>query len=166
MNRPALPAWIGIGANLGDARATVELAIAEIAQLAGCQLVRRSSLYRSAPIDAGGNDYVNAVVQVTTTYEPEVLLDELIRIEARFGRQRPYPNAPRTLDLDLLMVDALQIVGERLTVPHPRMHLRAFVLVPLLEIAPDICIPGHGRAAMLVQGAADQSIGKLDDRKC
>ena len=154
-------AWIGIGANLGDARATVEAAIAEIAALDGCQLVHRSSLYRSEPVDATGDDFINAVVQVSTVLEPAVLLGRLQHIEQGHGRQRPYRNAPRTLDLDLLMVDDLQLSGSALTLPHPRMHLRAFVLLPLLEIAPGVSIPGHGKAAQCARAVFDQTIEKL-----
>ena len=101
----------------------------------------RSSLYRSAPLDAQGADYVNAVAQLQTKMLPAVLLKTLQAIEARFGRERPYRNAPRTLDLDLLLYGDRRIDTPVLTLPHPRMHERAFVLVPLAEIAPDLAQP-------------------------
>ncbi|WP_151448391.1 2-amino-4-hydroxy-6-hydroxymethyldihydropteridine diphosphokinase [Lacisediminimonas profundi] len=162
MKAAASPAWIGIGANLGNARATVEAAIAAIASMPGCELVRRSSLYRTAPVDAGGDDYVNAVVEVSTTLAPALLLQQLMQIEAGSGRERPYRNAPRTLDLDLLLYGDIEMQSDLLTLPHPRMHQRAFVLVPLLEIAADVVIPGKGRAALLLPGTAGQAIEKLD----
>lgn len=165
MNLPASTAWIGIGANLGDARAHVERAITAISNLHGCVLVRRSSLYRSAPIDAGGDDYVNAVVQVSTTLASQDLLQQLMQIEAGFGRERAYRNAPRTLDLDLLLVDNIQLQSDLLTLPHPRMHLRAFVLAPLLEIDPAVVIPGIGPAATMFNATAGQKIEKLDAAK-
>lgn len=161
MNLNASPASIGIGANLGDARENVEQAIEAIANLHGCALVRRSSLYRSAPVDAAGDDYVNAVVQVSTTLAPHDLLQQLMQLEAGFGRERAYRNAPRTLDLDLLLYGELAMESERLTLPHPRMHLRAFVLAPLLEIDPAVVIPGIGPAAAVLDATADQKIEKL-----
>ncbi len=165
MNLTAATASIGIGANLGDARANVEQAIAAIAGLPGCLLVRRSSLYRSAPIDAGGDDYVNAVVQASTHLAPQDLLQQLMQLELGFGRERAYRNAPRTLDLDLLLVGDIVLHSELLTLPHPRMHLRAFVLAPLLEIDPAVVIPGIGPASAMLDGTAGQQIEKLDAGK-
>ncbi|MDO8300343.1 2-amino-4-hydroxy-6-hydroxymethyldihydropteridine diphosphokinase [Lacisediminimonas sp.] len=165
MRLPASTAWIGIGANLGDARANVEQAITAIARLHGCALVRRSSLYRSAPVDAGGDDYVNAVLQISTTLAPQDLLQQLMQLETGFGRERAYRNAPRTLDLDLLLVDDIELQSELLTLPHPRMHLRAFVLAPLLEVDPDIVIPGIGPAAAMLDATAGQEIQKLEATK-
>ena len=129
---------IGLGANLGDAPATLQATIAAIAGLAQTQLLRASSLYRSAPVDSSGPDYVNAVVQVRTTLSAPALLAELQTIELAAGRERPYRNAPRTLDLDVLLYGHAQISSRTLTVPHPRMHQRAFVLLPLSEIAPEL----------------------------
>ena len=129
--------FIGIGANLGDPAAAVRAAIAAIAAETGWQLVRQSSLYGSTPVDAGGDDYVNAVVEVQTSHlTPLQVLEILQRIEQAAGRQRPYRNAPRTLDLDVLLYGDLQDSNPTLTLPHPRMWERAFVLVPLSEIAP------------------------------
>ncbi|MDC8759590.1 2-amino-4-hydroxy-6-hydroxymethyldihydropteridine diphosphokinase [Janthinobacterium fluminis] len=155
-------AYIGIGANLGDARGNVEDALARLALLPACTLLAASSLYRTAPIDAGGDDYINAVARIETTLPAEALLTALHAIEARHGRERPYRNAPRTLDLDLLLYGAAQIASATLQVPHPRLGERAFVLVPLLELAPAIAIPGIGPARGLLAAVAGQAIDKLD----
>jgi 2-amino-4-hydroxy-6-hydroxymethyldihydropteridine diphosphokinase len=132
--------FVGLGANLGDAEATVQAAFEALARLPGTRCVARSALYRSAPVDAQGEDYINAVAQLQTKMLPAVLLKALQAIEERFGRERPYRNAPRTLDLDLLLYGQQRIDTPRLTVPHPRLHERAFVLVPLAEIAPDLAL--------------------------
>jgi 2-amino-4-hydroxy-6-hydroxymethyldihydropteridine diphosphokinase len=155
-------AWIGIGANLGDARANVVDAIERLARLPGARLVQASSLYRTAPIDSSGDDYVNAVAALDTTLDAHALLQALFAIEQAHGRERPYRNAPRTLDLDLLLYgDEIIDDAPTLIVPHPRMHERAFVLAPLAEVAPDLVIPGRGAVASLLAGIADQSVGKL-----
>jgi 2-amino-4-hydroxy-6-hydroxymethyldihydropteridine diphosphokinase len=154
-------AYIGIGANLGHARASVEQAIAQLAALADCRLLGTSSLYRTAPVDAGGDDYINAVAAIATGLTPLALLHALQEIERQHGRQRPYRNAPRTLDMDLLLHGDQVLDSDELTLPHPRMAQRAFVLIPLLEIAPAIVIPGHGPAQALVAGVADQAIAVI-----
>jgi len=154
-------AFIGIGGNLGDARATVEDALRRLAQLPDTTLSAQSHLYRTAPIDAGGDDYVNAVAQLDTTLTPHVLLNALQGIELAHGRERPYRNAPRTLDLDILLYGDLQLADDVLTLPHPRMALRAFVLIPLLEIAPCAVIPGIGPARDLLEQVRDQAIDLL-----
>jgi len=130
--------FVGLGANLGDAQATLHAAFDALDALPGTRCVARSSLYRSAPVDAGGPDFVNAVAELRTKMQPPVLLQALQAIEARFGRERPYHHAPRTLDLDLLLYGQRHIATPQLTVPHPRMHERAFVLVPLAELAPEL----------------------------
>lgn len=129
-------AFLGIGANLGDASSAVREAMDAIATLEGTRLVRASSLYRSAPVDAAGPDYVNAVVQVRTELAPLELLAKLQAIELAAGRMRPYVNAPRTLDLDILLYGDQKVALPTLSIPHPRMSERAFVLVPLAQIAP------------------------------
>ncbi|MEP7300916.1 MAG: 2-amino-4-hydroxy-6-hydroxymethyldihydropteridine diphosphokinase [Caldimonas sp.] len=162
---PAAPgeeAFIGLGSNLGDRRATLERAFSAIAALPGTREVARSSLYQSAPLQAGGGDYLNAVVEVRTTLAPPALLQALQAIETRFGRERPFANAPRTLDLDLLLYGTLQCAGAGLVVPHPRLHERAFVLVPLAEIAPGVRVPGRGAVDALLPAVAAQRIAKLD----
>jgi 2-amino-4-hydroxy-6-hydroxymethyldihydropteridine diphosphokinase len=155
-------AWIGIGANLGDARANVLDAIERLARLPGARLVQASSLYRTAPIDSSGDDYVNAVAALDTTLDAHALLQALFAIEQAHGRERPYRNAPRTLDLDLLLYgDETIIDPPTLIVPHPRMHERAFVLAPLAEVAPDLVIPGRGAVTALLATLGDQGVGKL-----
>ena len=154
-------AYVGIGANLGAACANVQDAIACLAALPGCTLRATSCLYRSAPVDAGGADYVNAVAQLDTTLPALALLQALQQIELAHGRERPYRNAPRTLDLDLLLYGDQTIDDATLQVPHPRISGRAFVLLPLLELAPDIVIPGLGKACRLLAAVANQSIVKI-----
>ena len=133
-----MSAWIGLGANLGAARAALRSAVQAMAALPGTRLLRVSSLYRSAPVDAGGPDYLNAVAELDTTLAPLELLHALQRIEQAAGRERPYRNAPRTLDLDLLLYGTLRLDSAELTVPRPRMGERAFVLLPLAELAPQL----------------------------
>ncbi len=134
--RSEVTAYIGLGANLGDARTTLMEAISNIAALPCCELMRQSSLYGTAPLESSGPDYVNAVVEIRTKLTAPALLGHLQVLEIRAGRERPYRNAPRTLDLDVLMFGDASIQSPALTVPHPRMALRAFVLMPLAEIAP------------------------------
>jgi 2-amino-4-hydroxy-6-hydroxymethyldihydropteridine diphosphokinase len=129
-------AWIALGANLGDAPATLRRALVALDATPGIALVRCSSFYRSAPVDAAGPDFFNAVAQVSTTLDAHALLAALQAIESAEGRERPYRNAPRTLDLDLLIFGDRTIETPSLVVPHPRMNERAFVLRPLAEIAP------------------------------
>ena len=154
-------ATIGIGANLGDARANVDDALQRLAALPATTVLARSSLWRTAPIDSSGDDYINAVARLDTALAPLALLAALQAIELAHGRERPYRNAPRTLDLDILLMDALQLDTPALTLPHPRMHQRAFVIAPLCEIAPDAVIGGHGTAAALLPTLADQAIVRL-----
>lgn len=164
MSTGTVRAYVGLGANLGDARAQVEAAFDALAATPGVQGARRSSLYRSAPVDAGGPDYVNAVAAIDTTLAPRDLLHALQAIELRFGRERPYPNAPRTLDLDLLLHGDTRLADPELTLPHPRLHLRAFVLQPLAELAPALVVPGLGPVAALLPAVAGQAIERLSDR--
>jgi 2-amino-4-hydroxy-6-hydroxymethyldihydropteridine diphosphokinase len=151
--------FVGLGANLGDARATLAEALAALRELAIPGSFAASSVYRSAPVDSGGPDYVNAVARLRTRLAPHALLDALQSIEQRFGRERPYRNAPRTLDLDVLLfgVDGdrggLRLQDARLSVPHPRAGQRGFVLAPLAELWPRGEIPGAGPVATLLAAA-------------
>ncbi len=154
-------AYIGIGANLGDARATVQDAIASLGRVPRSALQAASSLYRSAPIDSSGDDYINAVARIETALSAPQLLEALQAIELAHGRERPYRNAPRTLDLDILLYGEERIATPSLQVPHPRMTERAFVLLPLLQLAPAIAIPGLGPAQAFVHAVAGQAISKL-----
>lgn len=153
--------YIGIGANLGNARATITQAIAALHALPDTRLTAQSALFRTAPVDADGDDYINAVAQLDTALDAHTLLHRLQALEAQFGRQRSYINAPRTLDLDLLLYGNDCIATPELTVPHPRMTMRAFVLTPLLQIDPLIEIPGHGPAHQFLPAVADQAITRL-----
>lgn len=157
----SIRAKIGIGANLGNARDTVLQAMERLAQLPKSKLTLQSSLYLTAPLDADGDDYVNAVVEINTELDALTLLDLLQELELAFGRERPYRNAPRTLDLDLLLYGQQEIHTDTLIVPHPRMTERAFVLLPLLQIDPLIEIPGKGNARQFVAGVAKQVIRKI-----
>jgi 2-amino-4-hydroxy-6-hydroxymethyldihydropteridine diphosphokinase len=148
--------YIGLGANLGDARDTVLRAMDAIADIDGVMLTRQSSLYATAPVDSSGPDYVNAVVELITVLKPKRLLERLQDIEAGFGRLRPHRNAPRTLDLDILLYGDRRMDRNGLTVPHPRMEQRAFVLVPLAEIAPHCVREGQ------LQAVKGQSIARLE----
>ncbi|WP_284616432.1 2-amino-4-hydroxy-6-hydroxymethyldihydropteridine diphosphokinase [Aquabacterium humicola] len=151
-------AYVGIGANLGDARATVRAACERLRPLGA---LRCSSLYRSAPVDAGGPDFVNAVVELQPTLDPAALLAALQAIEADFGRERPFRHAPRTLDLDLLLYGDEVVGTPSLTLPHPRLHQRAFVLQPLLELAPALQAPGLGALSAWLPATAGQGIERL-----
>lgn len=157
----AVRAWVGLGANLGDARATLAAALDALARIDATRLLRCSSIYRSAPIDSNGPDYLNAVAELETTLAPHELLARLQAIERAHGRERPYRNAPRTLDLDLLLYGDAVIDTPTLTVPHPRLHERAFVLHPLAELAPGLVLPGRGCVQAQLPGVADQRIERL-----
>lgn len=154
-------AFIGLGANLGDAVGALGAAILALSALPQTRLVGVSPLYRSAPVDSSGPDYFNAVAAVETALAPIELLDALQAIELAHGRERPYRNAPRTLDLDLLLYGEQVLQGERLTVPHPRLHERAFVLRPLAELAPELRLPGGQALAALMPLVQQQAIDKL-----
>jgi 2-amino-4-hydroxy-6-hydroxymethyldihydropteridine diphosphokinase len=155
-------AYVGLGSNLDQPARQIEQAIEELDGLPHSRVVRRSSLYRSAPVGyADQPDFVNAVVQIETGLSADRLLAELQELETRHGRARSFANAPRTLDLDLLTFDGLETKSERLTLPHPRMQERAFVLKPLLELAPEATIPGRGRAADLLARLDGQEVERL-----
>ena len=155
-------AYLALGANLGDPVATLAAAFTSLEQLPASTLLRRSSLYRTAPIGLTAQpDFINAAASLSTTLMPHDLLQALQAIEQAFGRRRDIHNGPRTLDLDLLLYDAREIASPQLSVPHPRLHLRAFVLQPLAEIAPDLSIPGRGSLAAWLPAVATQRIARL-----
>ncbi len=156
-------AYIGLGSNLEQPRQHVQQALQAFAQFADCQLLCASRLYRSAPVGGpiGQPDYINAVAALSTQLAPEVLLDALQQLEQQHGRVRHERWGPRTLDLDLLLYDDWIFTSARLTVPHPRLHVRAFVLQPLYEIAPELQIPGRGALRHWLSGCADQPIAVL-----
>ena len=152
---------IGVGSNLGDAQENVRRAIDSLARLRDTRFDAQSSLFRTAPVDAAGDDYINAVARIDTRLPALELLQALQAIEQDFGRERPYRNAPRTLDLDILLYGEEICTTEILTLPHPRLTQRAFVLIPLLQIAPFLHIPGRGPAHDFISGVAGQSIQKI-----
>lgn len=155
-------AYVGLGSNLDRPRDQVLAAFDELARLPETRLAARSSLYRSAPVGyADQPDFVNAVARIETGLAAQRLLAELRRIESRHARERSFPNAPRTLDLDLLLYGEAEIVSPELVVPHPRLHERAFVLKPLAEIDPQALVPGRGRAGELLARCAGQDVEKL-----
>lgn len=157
----AVVAYIGIGSNLGDAEANVRRALTRLQSLPHTLLEAQSSLFRTAPVDAGGGDYVNAVARLRTALPAAQLLAELLAVEQEFGRERPYRNAPRTLDLDLLLYGEQQIQSMTLTVPHPRLTERAFALIPLLQLDPFVTIPGAGPAHAFAAQVAGQAISRI-----
>lgn len=156
-----VPVYVGLGANLGEAAVTVRRAASELAAVPGVSALRLSPLYGTAPVDSSGPDYVNAVAGLVTTLPPLDLLSALQAIEQRHGRERPYRNAPRTLDLDLLLYGDRSIGLPALTVPHPRMHERAFVLRPLMDLAPGLTL-AQGALDVLLARCAGQAIRRLD----
>lgn len=160
--RDGVFAWIGIGANLGDPCAAIEAAFVALAALPRTSLRARSPLYRSAPVDSSGPDYLNAVAAMATALGPHELLRQLQAIELAHGRERPYRNAPRTLDLDLLLYGDAVIATPELIVPHPRMHERAFVLRPLADLDARLHIPGRGRVDALLPALAEQLAARID----
>jgi 2-amino-4-hydroxy-6-hydroxymethyldihydropteridine diphosphokinase len=155
--RDPVTAYVALGANLGKPAQAVCDALVRIGELPHTRVMKHSSLYRTAPVDSSGPDYVNAVAEIETRLTAPELLAHLQVLEQDAGRERPYPNAPRTLDLDLLLFGAARIDSDRLQVPHPRMHERAFVLVPLAEIAPHLVPAGR------LQSVAGQSLVRLGD---
>jgi len=150
-------AYVGIGSNLDEPRRQVLEALSELDQLPHTRVVKKSSLYRSAPMGhAGQPDFINAVAQLETGLPADRLLAELQEVERRHGRERSFPNAPRTLDLDILLFGNATMRSSVLTIPHPRMHQRAFVLKPLLEIDPQL--PFHRQ----LESCKDQTVERLD----
>lgn len=160
------PAYVGIGSNLGGPRLQIESALADLGRLPRTRLLRCSSLYRSVPLglaqgQATQPDYLNAVARLDTEIGAESLLGELQGIERRHGRERGLPNAPRTLDLDLLLYGEHVLDSPQLILPHPRMHERAFVLAPLVEIEPQAQVPGHGAVRELLAVCSGQRVERI-----
>jgi 2-amino-4-hydroxy-6-hydroxymethyldihydropteridine diphosphokinase len=158
-------AHIGLGANLEDPVRQVRQGFQELGRLPRTCLLVHSSLYRTAPVGKLDQpDFVNAVAVLDTELSPRELLQELLALETRHGRVRSEPNGPRTLDLDLLLLGGRVIREPGLEVPHPRMHQRAFVLLPLAEVSPEAVIPGRGRVAELAVQVADQRVTRIDGK--
>ena len=168
--RVRVVAYIALGSNLaGDLdgpASQVIRALQSIDNLAKTKLVKQSSLYQSAPVGyANQADFINAVAEVSTQLTPQELLDALLHIESKAGRERPFANAPRVLDLDLLLYDDITVHTEKLTLPHPRMFERAFVLLPLAEISPNLTLLNHGSIVKLAQSVQTQGIKKIETDK-
>jgi len=161
-HRSPVTAFIALGSNLGDPAGQIRSALRALDKLPDTRLVRQSAFYRNAP--EGGlaqPEFVNAVAQIETRIGPRALLDRLLEIERDHGRVRDYPNAPRTLDLDIVLYGDSIVQEPGLTIPHPRMLERVFVLAPLAEIAPDAVVPGKGRVADLAAKLDSSGLVKL-----
>jgi 2-amino-4-hydroxy-6-hydroxymethyldihydropteridine diphosphokinase len=155
-------AFIALGSNLQDPQAQVERALQTIANTPNIKLIKASSLFKTVPIGYDNQpDFINAVAEIETDLSPLELLHTLLEIEAQHGRERPFPNAPRVLDLDVLLYGNIEINTAELTLPHPRMHTRGFVMLPLAEIAPKINIRNHGYADELASKCDNQGVSKL-----
>lgn len=153
-------AYIGLGSNLGESQHMLQLALADMAAHPAIQKLECSRFYRSSPVDSSGPDYVNAVARLETSLTSLQLLHWLQEIENRYGRERPYVNAPRTLDLDILLFNNEINQSTELTLPHPRMHQRAFVLLPLQELSPGLVL-AQGTLGALLEHCKDQGIELL-----
>ena len=155
-------AFVALGSNLQDPQAQVERALQTIANTANITLIKASSLYKTAPVGYENQpDFINAVAEIETDLNPIALLQTLLEIETQHGRERPFPNAPRVLDLDVLLYEGVATNTPELTLPHPRMHNRGFVMLPLAEIAPKINIGNHGYADDLAAKCDNQGVSKL-----
>ena len=161
-------AFVALGSNLQDPVHQVEKALMAISNLPKTQLLKKSSLYKTAPVDcphgADNNpvpDFINAVAEVQTELSPQELLLALHVIENEAGRERPFVNAPRVLDCDLLLYENKVIQSDTLILPHPRMHTRGFVLLPLFEIAPQLSMPVHGKIEQLISPELSKDIKKI-----
>ncbi len=157
-------AYIALGSNLGDSKREVLQAFDALGALPDTKMVARSSLYLTAPVGFLDQPvFINAVAEVETSLQPHALLDALLELEHQHGRVRDVLNGPRTLDLDILLYDGLQCHEHGLTLPHPRMHERAFVLKPLLEIFPECFIIGRGQASQFMDDCDEQKIERVTD---
>lgn len=155
-------AFVALGSNLQDPQQQVLRALAELDTLPQTRVIARSTLYRTAPVGYDNQpSFINAVAEVTTSLAPPELMRRLLALEAAHGRERPFPNAPRVLDLDLLLYDDVRLETPELTLPHPRLQGRGFVLLPLAEIAPDLEIPGKGKVCELARHCLDQGVERL-----
>jgi 2-amino-4-hydroxy-6-hydroxymethyldihydropteridine diphosphokinase len=155
-------AFVALGSNLEDPQQQVLRALAELDRLPETRVTAKSALYRTAPVGYDNQpDFINAVAEVSTTLEPLALLRTLLALETVHGRERPFPNAPRVIDLDLLLYDDLELHDPELTLPHPRLHERGFVLFPLADIAPELHVPGKGTVRDLLQALPDQGVARM-----
>lgn len=164
-------AFVALGSNLANPIAQVQAAFAALGKIPHTRIIKKSSLYRTAPIGYDADqlaqvpDFINAVAELDTDLAPLALLDALFAIENTAGRERPYVNAPRVLDCDLLLYENTILNTKKLTLPHPRMHTRGFVLLPLFEIAPHLSLPNHGKIAQLINPQLIVGVEKLGVEK-
>ena len=160
-------AFVALGSNLENPTTQVQAAFSALEKIHNTRIINKSSLYQTAPIGYDAEalklvpDFINAVVELETDLTPLLLLDALLDIENNAGRERPYQNAPRVLDCDLLLYENIELNTKKLTLPHPRMHMRGFVLLPLFEIAPQLSIPNHGKIAQLINSDITTGVTKL-----
>ena len=155
-------AFIGLGSNLQDPEAQVNHALLALGKLPKTKLVKASSLYKTSPVGyIDQQDFINAVAEISTALSPLELLDAILNIETEAGRERPFANAPRVLDCDLLLYDDIKVATEKLTLPHPRMFERGFVLLPLAEISPNLTAPSGESIVKLALLHQNQGIQKL-----
>lgn len=155
-------AFVALGSNLEDPQQQVLRALAELDGLPGTRVTAKSALYRTAPVGYDNQpDFINAAAEVSTTLEPLALLRALLALEMAHGRERPFPNAPRVLDLDLLLYDHLELHDPELTLPHPRLHERGFVLFPLADIAPELHVPGKAKVRDLLLALPEQGVERM-----
>lgn len=155
-------AYIALGSNLQQPSEQIKKAFTELKSLPKTRLIKQSSLYRTAPVGYDNQpDFINAVAQVETALTPRELLRALLALENKHGRERPFPNAPRVLDLDLLLYGTMAMTTDELTLPHPRMHERGFVLLPLAEIAPDLVLHRYGKVTALAKASEGQGVVKV-----
>ncbi len=156
-------AFVALGSNLSHPISIIQQAIKRISMQPNIELKASSSMYKTAPVGyLDQDDFINAVIQIETSLNALDLLHELLKIELEFGRQRPFKDAPRTLDLDLLVYGQLECHSEQLILPHPRMHQRAFVMVPLEEIAPELTIAKIGKVKQITQHLVKDGIHKIE----
>jgi 2-amino-4-hydroxy-6-hydroxymethyldihydropteridine diphosphokinase len=163
-------AYVALGSNLSDPALQVKKAFVALEKLPKTKVTKQSSLYQSAPVGYDNQpDFINAVAEIDTQLSPEDLMQGLLNIELAFGRERPFPNSPRILDLDLLCYENIVLKTDFLTLPHPRMHLRSFVLLPLAEIASDLeitnddVIPKRCNVVKLAKNFQNQGVVKLNN---
>ncbi|MBU3631582.1 2-amino-4-hydroxy-6-hydroxymethyldihydropteridine diphosphokinase [Polynucleobacter sp. AP-Melu-500A-A1] len=159
-------AYIGFGGNIGDSRQLITDAIVCLAQRCELQIIAKSCFYQSAPVEAAGGDYINSVIEIDTQLTPYGLLHVCQAVEQEFGRERPYTNAPRTLDIDILSFEGIFQNETELMLPHPKITERSFVLLPLLEIAPNFFLPDFGELKAYLPKVAHQRIEKLSCGNC
>jgi 2-amino-4-hydroxy-6-hydroxymethyldihydropteridine diphosphokinase len=164
LSMSTLLAYVGLGSNLGDKKVNLEQGLDLLGAVPGIRLLRVAPLYHTAPMELQDQDwFLNTVTELETTLSPMELLEMLLALEDQMGRVRWERWGPRVIDLDLLLHGSKVLITEKLTLPHPRMHQRAFVMVPLADLSPELIVPGHGQASDLaVQLQKEQTLMVLE----